>query len=69
MDFQSDQNIKHPKGFLKKLNYSETKRAILLTGVRTAVIRPWQESHLRSAGLVPNWERSTSRLYIVTLFI
>ena len=28
-----------------------------------------QEATVRTNGLVPNWERSTSRLYIVTLVI
>ena len=30
---------------------------------------PVQEATVRTNGLVPNWERSTSRLYIVTLVI
>ena len=39
----------------------------------TCLLNVGQEATVRSGhgtnGLVPNWERSTSRLYIVTLFI
>ena len=61
---------------LKSLNFKKIPKEM---GIPDHLICPlrnlyaFQEATVRTGhgnnGLVPNWERSTSRLYIVTLFI